>query len=102
MDDIHEIDVVLKQVRQAAQQQHRIPDDVPITQQILLFGDLFYGYRFTARSFTAIWSAADQHLKVFDVDGNVLSASSPTEPSGDESLNASASATPMTMKRRAA
>jgi len=71
MDDIREIDPVLRQVRRAARQ-YRLPPDAPIVQQILLFGDSFYGYRFTTQGFTAVWSAADQILKVLGADGQVL------------------------------
>jgi len=71
MDGVRKIDSVLQHVYRTAEQ-HRLPSDTAITQQILLFGDSFFGYRFTARNFTAIWSAADQVLKVFDTDGQVL------------------------------
>ena len=70
MDNVQEIDAVLQQVRQAAQQFH-IPSDAIIAQQILLFGDSFYGYRFTTAGFTAIWSAAEQTLKVCGHDGQI-------------------------------
>jgi hypothetical protein len=78
MDGIQEIDVVLQHVRQVAQR-FRLSSDTAITQQILLFSDSFYGYRFTAMDFTAIWSAADQILKVFDSAGRVLAAFSTSE-----------------------
>jgi hypothetical protein len=55
-----------------------LPAETAITQQILLLGDSFYGYRFTAKDFTAIWSAADQTLKVCDKDGEMLEVFSPT------------------------
>ena len=71
MDGVREIDSVLQRVRQATRRL-RIPSDAAITQQILLFGDSFYGYRFTTVGFTAIWSAAEQTLKVHDHDGQVL------------------------------
>jgi len=71
MDGIQEIDTVFQHVRQAAGR-FRLPSDVAIAQQILLLGDAFYGYRFTAMDFTAVWSAADQTLKVFDPNGRVL------------------------------
>jgi hypothetical protein len=71
MDGIQEIDTVLQHVRQVARR-FRLPSDAAVTQQILLFGDSFYGYRFTALDFTAIWSAADQILKIFDIEGQVL------------------------------
>ena len=71
MDGIQEIDAVLQFVRQAAQQFH-VPSDAAITQQILLFGDSFYGYRFTTIGFTAIWSATDQTLKMFDPEGQIM------------------------------
>ena len=73
MDAIQEIDTVLQHVRQVAHRFH-LPSDAAITQQILLFSDSFYGYRFTIMGFTAIWSATDQILKVFDSAGHVLEA----------------------------
>jgi hypothetical protein len=73
MDTVREVDTVLQHVRQFAQR-FRIPSDAAITQQILLFSDAFYGYRFTMTDFTAIWSAADQILKVFDSEGRMLEA----------------------------
>ena len=71
MNGVLEIDTVLQHVRQVAEGFH-VPMDAVITQQILLLGDSFYGYRFTAADFTAIWSATDQTLKVFDPDGQIL------------------------------
>jgi len=71
MDGVREIDSVLQRVRQAMRQ-FCVPLDAPMTQQILLFGNSFYGYRFTTAGFTAIWSAAEQTLKVCDPDGHVL------------------------------
>jgi len=71
MDDVREIDFVLQRVRQATRR-FCIPSDAAITQQILMFGDSFFGYRFTTSGFTAIWSAAEQTLKVCGQDGHVL------------------------------
>ena len=71
MDGVREVDSVLQRVRQAIRR-FRVPSDAAITQQILLFGDSFYGYRFTTVGFTAIWSAAEQTLKVCGNDGQVL------------------------------
>jgi hypothetical protein len=71
MDGVQEIDIVLQYVRQATRRL-RVPVDTAITQQVLLFGDSFYGYRFTTPDVTAIWSAADQMLKIFDPYGRVL------------------------------
>ena len=82
MDGIQEIDSVLQQVRQAARR-FRLPSDAVITQQILLFGQAFYGYRFCTANFTAIWSATDQILKIFNLDGRVL-ASVPLSENADE------------------
>jgi len=89
MDNVREIDTVLQHVRRAAQR-HRLPSDAAITQQILLFGDSFYGYRFTALDFTAVWSATDQMLKIFDSDSQLLDVFPLSE------------ATPLTSQRRAA
>jgi len=71
MDDIQEIDTVLQHVRQVARRLHLPANDV-ITQQILLLGDAFYGYRYTAKEFRAVWSEADQLLKMFDSNGHHL------------------------------
>jgi len=78
MDGVREMDTVLQQVRQATQR-FCVSSDAPVTQQILLFGNSFYGYRFTTTGFTAIWSAAEQTLKVCDPDGHVLDVLSTTE-----------------------
>ena len=71
MDDVLEIDTVLQHVRQIARKL-RVPSDTAVTQQILMFAESFYGYRFTTPDFMAIWSAADQILKVFDPNGRML------------------------------
>ena len=71
MDNVREMDSVLQHVRQAARRFH-VPSDAAITQQILLFGDAFYGYRFTTTEFTAIWSAAEQTLNVCGQDKQIL------------------------------
>jgi len=70
MDGVLELDTVFQYVRQAARR-FRLPSDAVIAQQILLLGDAFYGYRFTAPDFKAIWSASDQTLKVFDSTGRI-------------------------------
>ena len=71
VDGVLEMDMVLQQVRQAAKRL-QVPSDTAISQQILLFADSFYGYRFTTPDLMAIWSAADQILKVFDLNGRML------------------------------
>lgn len=86
MDGVQEIDIVLQQVRQVAGWLH-LPADAAITQQILLLGDAFYGYRFTASDFTAVWSATDQTLKVCNRDGKMLKIFSPKE--AEETLSMS-------------
>jgi hypothetical protein len=96
MDGVLEIDSVLQQVRLALQRL-RLPSDAAITQQILLLGDSFYGYRFTAMDFTAVWSAADQILKVFDSNGRALETFPTTEISEETSESI-----PMFPQRRAA
>jgi len=78
MDGVLEIDSVLQHVRHTAQRL-RFSADTALTQQILLLGDAFYGYRFTATDFTAVWSAADQMLKMYDRDGRMLGFFSPTK-----------------------
>jgi hypothetical protein len=92
MSEIQEIDTVLQHVRQAAKRLHLPANDV-ITQQILLLGDAFYGYRYTAMEFTAVWSAADQLLKMFDSNGRPLEHFSVPE---------SGEVIPMNPQRRAA
>ena len=72
MANIQEVDTLLQQVRHAAGQ-FRFSEDAAISQQILLFGDYFYGYRFLTTEFTAIWSASDQTLKLFDSNDQMLS-----------------------------
>ena len=78
MDDVREVDPLLQRVRQATRR-FQIPSDSTITQQILLFGDSFYGYRFTTSGFTVIWSAAEQTIKICDPDGQVVEVSSTAE-----------------------
>ena len=85
MNNIREIDTVLQHVRRATKR-YRLPADATITQQILLFGDSFYGYRFTSLDFTAVWSAADHVLKIFDAGGKMLETSSLTEHSNELSI----------------
>jgi hypothetical protein len=92
MSEIQEIDTVLLHVQRVAQRL-KLPLNDIITQQILLLGDAFYGYRYTATGFTAVWSAADQLLKVFDVHGRVLETFSITE---------NAEVIPLDSQRRAA
>lgn len=71
MSSITEVDPVLKSVRKAARQYGFFSEGV-VGQQILLLGDAFYGYRFTSQEFTAVWSASDQNLKFFDLNGKCL------------------------------
>lgn len=78
MESVLEVDFVLQRVRQAIQHFH-VPSDAAITQQILLFGNSFFGYRFTTVGFTAIWSAVEQTLKVCNPDGKVLEVFSTAE-----------------------
>ena len=74
MFDVQEIDPVLIAVRRAMRQLG-IAADGPLGQQILLLGDAFYGYRFTGKDITAVWSATDQTLTVFDQHGKRLGSS---------------------------
>ncbi|MDR2440742.1 MAG: hypothetical protein LBE12_15375 [Planctomycetaceae bacterium] len=71
MSGVQEIDKVLQSVRHAAYQ-YGFFSEGAMGQQILLLGDSFYGYRFTSKEFTAIWSASDQILKIFDLNGKCL------------------------------
>jgi len=92
MNEIREIDTVLQHVRQIARRLHLPANDV-ITQQILLLGDAFYGYRYTAMEFRAVWSAADQLLKMFDANGY---------PLGNFSVPANDEVIPLNFQRRVA
>jgi hypothetical protein len=71
MSEVKKIDYVLQEVINSAQSFGLVTDG-PIGQQILLLGDTFYGYRFTANEFTAVWSASDQMLNIFDAGGKRL------------------------------
>ena len=71
MSDIQEIDTVLQHVRQATRR-FGASSDAVITQQILLLGSSFYGYRFTAKDFSAIWSAENQTIKLYDNEEQLL------------------------------
>jgi len=92
MGEIQEIDTVLQHVRQVAQRLHLPANDV-ITQHILLLGDAFYGYRYTAMEFKAVWSAADQLLKMFDSNGR---------PLGNFPVPENGEVIPLNLQRRAA
>ncbi|MDR1478799.1 MAG: hypothetical protein LBJ00_07645 [Planctomycetaceae bacterium] len=74
MSDVKKIDHVLRGVINAVKAFGIIEEGL-IGQQILLLGDTFYGYRFTAKEFTAVWSVSDQMLNVFDKDGKRLGCS---------------------------
>ena len=97
MNDVQEMDTVLQHVRRATLR-YQLPADVAITQQILLFGNAFFGYRFTSQGFTAIWSAADQMLKIYDSNGKVLEVF--PLPKYHEKMDAKT--IPLTTHRRAA
>ena len=73
MSSIQEIDIVLRHVRRAVLR-FGISLNVAMTQQILLLGDAFYGYRFTVADFAAVWSAVDQTIKVYDRNGQLVEA----------------------------
>ena len=74
MSGVQEIDPVLKSVRQAVSRLG-IDSEGPLGQQILLLGETFYGYRFTSKEFTAVWSVTDQTLNIFDAHGKRLGSS---------------------------
>jgi len=97
LDNVLEMDTVLQYVRRTARKL-RVPSDTAITQQILLFAESFYGYRFTTPDFMAIWSAADQILKVFDHNGRMLETISLSE----NTVGASIDSIPVIPQRRAA
>ncbi len=81
MSRVQENDSVLQSVRRAALY-FGLASDGAVGQQILLLGDAFYGYRFTAKDYTAVWSATDQTLKVFDLNGRCLGNSLLNFPTG--------------------
>ena len=97
MDNVLEMDTVLRHVRLTARKL-RMPSDTAITQQILVFAESFYGYRFTTPDFMAIWSAADQILKVFDPNGRMLE----TVSLSDDTDGLSVGSIPVIPQRRAA
>ncbi len=74
MNEVQGIDPVLISIRRAIRQLG-IAAEGPMGQQILLLGDAFYGYRFTGQEITAVWSATDQTLTVFDQHGKRLGSS---------------------------
>ena len=98
MNGVLEVDTILRHVRQAARQLC-FSADAAITQQILLFGDAYYGYRFTTGDFTAIWSAADKTLKMHDNNGRELEVFSKTV---DTNESATLSIETLPLQRRAA
>ena len=89
MDGVWEIDTVLQHVRHTARR-FRLPADAALTQQILLLGDAFYGYRFTTTDFTAVWAAADQTLKMYDRDGRMLGVFSPAKKEDESAVDPAA------------
>ena len=99
MDGIQEVDIVLQRVRQATRR-FGIAADTMITQQILLFGNAFYGYRFTATDFAAIWSAVDKTIKVYDRNERLLEIFSSSETA--EEISAELVIPLPTMQHRAA
>ena len=97
MEGTQHIDSVIQHLWQALQRL-QLPMDSTITQQILLLGDAFYGYRFTSSDFTAVWSAEDQRLKVFDAHGRALEAFQVSENAGETSVES----IPLSTQRKAA
>ena len=80
MGNIQEVDALLRHVRRAVWR-FGISLDAAMTQQILLLGDAFYGYRFAVADFAVVWSAADQTIKVYDRGGKLVEAFSTNEES---------------------
>jgi hypothetical protein len=85
MTEFEELDPVMKSVRREARH-YGLDSGGVVGQQVLLLGDAFYGYRFTGKEFTALWSAAAQTLKIFDLTGKCLGVSL-LEHSADELLD---------------
>ena len=71
MDGILGIDTVLHHVRQV-KRRFGLPSDAVISEQTLLLGGFFYGYRFTSPGFVAIWSAASQTIELYDSEKRLL------------------------------
>ena len=71
MFEVKEMDPVLLAVKKVIRQLG-FASDAPLGQQILLLGDAFYGYRFTGKDVTVVWSATDQTLTAFDQHGKRL------------------------------
>lgn len=82
MDNIQNTDAVFQQVQQAAKRMG-VPSEAAMTQQILLFGNSFYGYRFTAADFAAIWSAVDQTIKIYGQNEQLLEVVNVSENTKD-------------------
>ncbi|MDR1924061.1 MAG: hypothetical protein LBQ66_06775 [Planctomycetaceae bacterium] len=101
MSEVKKIDHVLQGVIKAAQN-YGIIEEGPIGQQILLLGDTFYGYRFTAKEFTAVWSVSDQMLNIFDSNGKRLGSSILTSPKENKKNTESAVHLPDQKDRNAA
>ena len=97
MESIQRIDTVLQHLWEAIERL-QLPLDATITQQILLLGDAFYGYRFTSSDFTAVWSAEDQILKVFDAHGRALEVFQVSAITGETSVEL----VPLSTQRKAA
>ena len=76
--NIQEVDALLRHVRRAVWR-FGISLDAAMTQQILLLGDAFYGYRFAVADFAVVWSAVDQTIKVYDRGGQLVEALSTNE-----------------------
>ena len=75
MNGLHGVDPIFVAVKNHAQY-YGFNEDTPLGQQILLLGDSFYGYRFTSREYTAVWSANDHTLTFFDIYGKKIGVSS--------------------------
>ena len=85
MDGIQGVDTVFQLARQVARRLG-ISSEGAMTQQILLLGDAFYGYRFATVDFAAVWSAVDQTLKVYDHEGRFLEVFSSAKENAVEAI----------------
>lgn len=86
MEGTQKIDTVMQHVWQAAKR-WGVSSEAVMTQQILLLGNSFFGYRFTTSGFAAIWSAVDQSIKVYDKKEQLLEVFTALETAAESASN---------------
>jgi hypothetical protein len=77
MEKNNQTDLVLQRVQHLAAE-YRLTNRT-LTQQILLLGDAFYGYRFVCTDYVAVWSAAADAIKLFTATGKLLADTAVTD-----------------------